>query len=401
MRFNKKIILVALCVLVVLPVLSCAGGGVVAKVNGVAIARQEYLDLLNASLSDYDLTADTMTAGMTEEEADEYKNAVVENLVLIEVVMQKAEEMGIAKLSAEEIQEIENSVEASFTSLWSSLQEEVETEVQDDPGADIAGITRTRYNEYLEESGVTKDSMIEEQKKSLIINKLYAAIMEGYQMTEKDVKLYYDENLERLEAQDVEDPRAAFENYINGGQEITIYTPSLVAQDTLYVKHVLVKISDETLSEISMLEQDGKTEEANALRQEALDEIRPRAEEVLKKALEGDDFEALIEEYGEDTGMSYYPEGYFVYEGSGFVESFEAASLALKNVGDVTPDLVESEYGYHIIKMVSRPEAGPVPYADVEEEILSTVGEQRAEEFWNSMIDEWVEAADIVYHELS
>jgi len=47
---------------------------------------------------------------------------------------------------------------------------------------------------------------------------------------------------------------------------------------------------------------------------EKLEAIKPKAEEVLNKAKNGEDFEALIKEYGEDPGMEseQYKDGYTV-----------------------------------------------------------------------------------------
>jgi len=47
-----------------------------------------------------------------------------------------------------------------------------------------------------------------------------------------------------------------------------------------------------------------------------------------------------------------YKDGYTVTKNSGFIKSFEDASLAL-GVGEIS-DLVEGPYGYHIIKCMRR-----------------------------------------------
>lgn len=74
---------------------------------------------------------------------------------------------------------------------------------------------------------------------------------------------------------------------------------------------------------------------------------RASAEEVLKKAKNGDDFDALIKQYGEDPGMQSNPNGY-VFKKGDMVAEFETAAYALKE-GDIS-DIVETTYGFHIIK---------------------------------------------------
>jgi foldase protein PrsA len=79
--------------------------------------------------------------------------------------------------------------------------------------------------------------------------------------------------------------------------------------------------------------------------QTARDDAYERAQTVLKLAREGTDFEELIEKYSEDNKGTYS-------FGKGDMEkSFEDAAFNLET-GEIS-GIVETEYGYHIIKCIS------------------------------------------------
>lgn len=70
-------------------------------------------------------------------------------------------------------------------------------------------------------------------------------------------------------------------------------------------------------------------------------------EGVLARAKAGEDFNALMDEFNEDPGES--PSGYTFGKGV-MVPEFESAAFAL-GYGEIS-DIVESSYGYHIIKRI-------------------------------------------------
>ncbi len=87
------------------------------------------------------------------------------------------------------------------------------------------------------------------------------------------------------------------------------------------------------------------------LDEDAKKEKRELAEKVYDFARQGMEFEKLVAEYGEDPGMISAPEGYLFTKGE-MVEEFETIAFALK-VGKIS-GVVETEYGYHIIKRVEN-----------------------------------------------
>lgn len=85
-------------------------------------------------------------------------------------------------------------------------------------------------------------------------------------------------------------------------------------------------------------------------------DIRSRAEAVLDSARTGADFAELARRHSDDGtseqggDLGYFSRGQMVPE-------FERAAFALSDSGDVTRNLVETQYGYHIIRLTGRRES--------------------------------------------
>ncbi len=119
-----------------------------------------------------------------------------------------------------------------------------------------------------------------------------------------------------------------------------------LGDDKITVKHILIEVSSEE-------------EKENA---------KKEAEMVLEKAKNGEEFEKLIDEYNDDPGMKNDPTGYTFKKDGTMVPEFEEASFELE-VGEIS-GLVETDYGYHIIKRVER--------AVTAEDYIDSIGKKAA-----------------------
>ncbi len=81
-------------------------------------------------------------------------------------------------------------------------------------------------------------------------------------------------------------------------------------------------------------------------------EDKATADKVYKLAAKGEDFDALIKEYGKDPGTTSNPNGYVFTTGE-MVKEFETAAFALEENKISKP--VKSQFGYHIIKRLPLP----------------------------------------------
>ena len=85
-------------------------------------------------------------------------------------------------------------------------------------------------------------------------------------------------------------------------------------------------------------------------------EKKNKAQELLNRAKSGEDFAKLAKENSDDPGSKEKGGLYENVSKGKMMPEFEAAALAL-DAGQVAPDLVETPYGYHIIKLEKKTDA--------------------------------------------
>lgn len=101
------------------------------------------------------------------------------------------------------------------------------------------------------------------------------------------------------------------------------------------------------------------------------------ANKLHTQALSGEDFTKLAETYSDDRGASGKGGEYTFAKGM-MAPEFEQAAFAM------TPDqisgVVETQYGYHIIKMLSRDPARKLPFEEVKEQLKAGLERKEFEE---------------------
>jgi peptidyl-prolyl cis-trans isomerase D len=106
--------------------------------------------------------------------------------------------------------------------------------------------------------------------------------------------------------------------------------------------------------------------------------VKAKAEDLLKQIKAGADFATLAKKYSEDEGTA--PNGGDLnYFGRGrMVPEFDTAVFALEP-GQIS-DLVKTQYGYHIIKLVEKKPGLTKPFADVKQQITDQLAMQKAQD---------------------
>ena len=175
------------------------------------------------------------------------------------------------------------------------------------------------FTKFLKDNGSSiefYDKLFEASAYQTKVNEKIEAIFEGKDITEDEINKYYKENY-------------------------------------YHAKHILISKPEEG-SETKEGEKQGKE----------------LADELLERAKNGEDFDALISEYSEDPGSESEPDGYVFTDGY-MVKPFENAVKALK-VGEF--GFCESDFGYHVILRLDLPEIG-----DKTEEVKSVCESKRIE----------------------
>ncbi len=95
-------------------------------------------------------------------------------------------------------------------------------------------------------------------------------------------------------------------------------------------------------------------------------EKKKLAEKVLQRAKKGEDFGKLAKEFSEDPG-SKEAGGEYTFPRGQMVPEFEAAAFSMKT--NQISELVETSFGYHIIKLNERFPPQKAEYAEVQKEI--------------------------------
>lgn len=287
---------------------------------------------------------------------------------------------------------------------------------------------RQDYDKGLEEAGQTREDIYKQYYMEKAIEKMKDALSaDAAKISDDEAKQAYDTLLSTQQTEYTGDPTK-----VESATGTIVYYPAGYGR----YKNLLVQIDSTAQSAISALrteantaktnsEKDGisdeekaeylktyeeKTAEADAKLNEELATIVDRATDLLAAATaEGADFDALILEQGEDTGMITTDEdgnrvvvkddaAYLIGpETSKYVTAFKDASLALENVGDVS-GLVATDYGYHIIKKVAAYEEGAVPFETVKETIVNNESTKAVDAFLTDLSTQWLQEAKIEKH---
>ncbi len=118
-------------------------------------------------------------------------------------------------------------------------------------------------------------------------------------------------------------------------------------------------------------------------------EIRAKMEGILNRAKAGEDFAELAKEYTEDPGSKNNGGLYENFPRGQMVKSFEDAAFSVP-VGEIS-EIVETQYGYHILKIVARDKFKSLeqPNPQLEQQLKSRKKQQAYQDYLTKLKEEY------------
>ena len=150
--------------------------------------------------------------------------------------------------------------------------------------------------------------------------------------------------------------------------------------ESVTASHILITpddIDEEKAKEMS-------DEDRKKLEAELKAAARKKAEEVLAKLKQGGDFAKLAAEYSSCPSKDHGGD-LGTFEKGKMADEFEKAAFALEP-GNIS-DVVETEYGFHIIKVTDKLKPGFIPFDEVKGSLLEGLKNQKISEKLQEMIE--------------
>ena len=210
---------------------------------------------------------------------------------------------------------------------------------------------------------VSYDDLLEELKFDFLFERLRLALPLEDNITDAQVQEWYDVRLAALNNAFQEEP-GIFKSQQDLFDKHGGVPPLTAPEGYIYVRHILVA--------------DLAT-----------------AQEVLDKLEAGEDFSALLSQYGTDPGMETEPFaslGYLVgpYPSKvDYLPEFKEAALTLTEVGQYS-GIVETESGFHILRLESKLPGGTKPLSQVYDAIHAMLLKADQSEQLTALLKGWV-----------
>ena len=241
---------------------------------------------------------------------------------------------------------------------------------------------------------VNKNIQITKAQLDRVSHEYQKRVRRPFSTKEEKIKLI--QNLIRRQLILQQDATKAFRNDPEIEKKIKLYEDSLVIEK--YLEENVSRRMKSTEEDLKVYYQKNRHTFASPAKVEArhiLLRTRQNAEEVMQKLRQGDDFLQLVKDYSIDlplahTGgqMAKVP----IVKGEALPELDKV--LFTLNEGEIS-DIVETEYGYHIVRVDKIIPPSFTPFKEIRKQIKKALIAQRHNEVYNEMVKKLEKDADI------
>jgi peptidyl-prolyl cis-trans isomerase D len=371
-KITMTVILVVIClsmVITLIPGLYSGSAGAnnadtVATVAGHDITMAEVQRQLNMATRGQNIPP--MLKGL-------YAKQILDQLVFQHALEIEAQRLGIRVTPEEETERIKQIIPTAFAGdQW--LKDRYATEIQQRAGMTVEEFETFLRNQMLLEKfralvvdgiDVTPSEIEREFRRRNEKVQIEYALVKPTELaptirpTDAELTAFYSKNTSRYQVPEKRSARYALldisklraRTQVPDSDLRAYYTAHIdeyKVQNRVHVEHILFKTIGKTDAEVA--------------------EIRQQAMDVLNKAKKGGNFEDLAKKYSEDDSTK--PKGGdlgWIVEGQ-TVPEFQQAAFSLPK-GSIS-DLVKTQYGFHIIKVIDHEPAHTKSFEEVRESIL-------------------------------
>jgi parvulin-like peptidyl-prolyl isomerase len=197
-----------------------------------------------------------------------------------------------------------------------------------------------KYDAYLAEHHLTRDEYAEVVKSEIYGELMRDELSKGLTVSDEDVKKYY-------EAHKAE--------------------PQFQQPERVTASHILINARPNLISQELQRDKNLSGEALTVAAREELEKRRKAAEALRVKAAAGADFAALARQHSEDPSSREQGGSLGTFTRNTHTRSFDEAAFALKP--GMVSAVVQTEYGFHVIKVTAREAARAQTLAEATPEI--------------------------------
>ncbi len=347
-----------------------------------------------------------LTAPAYRTQLKEYKAERLNELVGDAALREAARKEGLYELTAEQETEIDQQYLKYYNETVTTFLEQYGTDEKGRREAEQA------YIDLLAKSSLTPERVRQTLRDNYVMGMLYKKLNQVREITDEDIRTYYDEQLQTQQESIAADPKWFGEStpiieivVPEGYVETVRLTLDFTSKQQTDLANAAKAVQSANQAYLLAVSQNGEGSAAASLKKDALDragsafntvlercytELEEQIRPIREEALAGSDFIKLMEKKSEDTHLI----SYFVSKDSTHVqEAYRDAALQLQNVGDVS-EPVRIEGGVCIICLKDKPVPGIRPLEEVYDDIKSSMSISSNISTATGLMDEYARKAE-------